>query len=232
MAKKVKVVEKLEIRNRIVGHREMRAGDLVPDERNWRTHSDHQRTALTTAMTRIGDVDVVRVRPDPDNEGKFILIDGHLRADLDPDRMVRAIILDLNEEEALEMLATYDPIAGMADTDATSLSSLLGQIAQHDASEGFATLIEDVVDLTGVGEVVMPASGTDAEHVPDDGHRASAVKSEKRPKNNPNNNTKTITLGYENADFDEVVKLATDLGQKFELTTMSEIVLEALRRLA
>ena len=42
------------IRNRIKGHRRVRAGDLVPHEWNFRTHPEMQRAALEALYAQVG----------------------------------------------------------------------------------------------------------------------------------------------------------------------------------
>ena len=42
------------IRNRIKSHRRVRAGDLIPHERNFRGHPDEQRQALAALYRDIG----------------------------------------------------------------------------------------------------------------------------------------------------------------------------------
>jgi hypothetical protein len=42
------------IRNRIKGHRRVRAGDLVPHEFNYRVHPDMQRAALEALYREVG----------------------------------------------------------------------------------------------------------------------------------------------------------------------------------
>ena len=42
------------IRNRIKGHRRVRAGDLVPHEFNFRAHPERQRAALQALYREVG----------------------------------------------------------------------------------------------------------------------------------------------------------------------------------
>ena len=70
-----------DIQNRIKEYRTVRAGDLLPDPKNWRRHPPAQRRALQTMLDRIGYADALIARETPDG---LMLIDGHLRADLDP----------------------------------------------------------------------------------------------------------------------------------------------------
>ncbi len=45
-----------------------------------------------------------------------MLMDGHLRAETTADQLVPVLVLDANEAEANKLLATLDPLAGMAET--------------------------------------------------------------------------------------------------------------------
>ena len=107
--------------SRIKELRYVRAGDLAPDPRNWRRHPEAQRHALTTMLDRIGYVDAVLVRETPDG---LVLVDGHLRAGLDPDAELPALVLDIDEDEAGQVLATLDPLAVMAGVDREALAAL------------------------------------------------------------------------------------------------------------
>jgi hypothetical protein len=46
-------------------------------------------------------------------DGRLKLIDGHLRRDMGPDRKVEVEILDVNEDEARELLLSIDPLVGL-----------------------------------------------------------------------------------------------------------------------
>jgi hypothetical protein len=97
------------IRNRIKGHRRVRAGDLVPHEWNYRLHPDVQREALSALYQEVGFARSLLVYELPD--GRLKLIDGHLRREMDPDMEVEVEVLDVNESEARELLLSIDPLA-------------------------------------------------------------------------------------------------------------------------
>ncbi len=103
------------VRNRITGHRRVRAGDLVPHEMNYRLHSEHQRAALQALYEEIGFARSLLAYELPD--GRLKLIDGHLRRDLDPDLEVDVEILDVNDAEARLLLLSIDPLAALAQTN-------------------------------------------------------------------------------------------------------------------
>jgi hypothetical protein len=96
------------IRNRIKGHRRVRAADLLPHEWNYRLHPDHQRDALAALYRKIGFARSLLAYELPD--GRLKLIDGHLRRDMDPDMEVEVEILDVTESEARELLLSIDPL--------------------------------------------------------------------------------------------------------------------------
>ena len=114
----------MQIRDRVKELRRVRAGELVPHPRNWRTHPDNQRDALRGVLAEVGYADALLVRELPD--GRLGLIDGHLRAETTPDVVVPVLVLDVNEEEAAKILLTHDPLADLAEIDGERLNELLG----------------------------------------------------------------------------------------------------------
>ena len=102
------------IRNRIKAHRRVRAGDLVPNEWNFRLHPEVQRSALAALYREVGFARSLLAYELPD--GRLKLIDGHLRRELDPDMEVEVEVLDVTEEEARTLLLSIDPLAELAQT--------------------------------------------------------------------------------------------------------------------
>src|SRR5437667_2085323 len=102
------------IRNRIKGHRRVRAGDLVPHEWNFRLHPELQRAALQALYKEVGFARSLLAYELPD--GRLKLLDGHLRRDLDPNMEVDVEILDVNDDEARALLLSIDPLATQVQT--------------------------------------------------------------------------------------------------------------------
>jgi hypothetical protein len=102
------------IRNRIKGHRRVRAGDLVPHEWNYRLHPEVQRAALEALYVEVGFARSLLAYELPD--GRLKLIDGHLRRDMTPDMEVDVEVLDVTDEEARALLLSIDPLAALAQT--------------------------------------------------------------------------------------------------------------------
>jgi hypothetical protein len=128
------------IRDRIIEFRRVRADQLRPHPRNWRTHPTEQRAALQAALDEIGFAGALLVREQPD--GSLELIDGHLRAELAPEMLVPVLLLDVNEAEADLLLATFDPISAMAGKQAEQLDQLLAQVTVE--SPSLRSLLEEL----------------------------------------------------------------------------------------
>jgi hypothetical protein len=120
----------MKIRDRIKELRRVRARDLLPNPKNWRVHPEVQRRALRAQLKDIGYADALIARELPD--GRLQLIDGHLRAETTPDELVPVLVLDVTEEEADKLLATLDPLAAMAESDAERLGALLETVRSDD----------------------------------------------------------------------------------------------------
>ena len=102
--------------------RRVRARDLRPNPNNWRTHPKRQREALRGILAEIGYADALIAR---ETEMGLELIDGHMRAEIDPDQVVPVLVVDLDEDEARKLLASLDPLAAMAGQDDDLLRELL-----------------------------------------------------------------------------------------------------------
>jgi hypothetical protein len=131
----------MEFRDRIKELRRVRAGDLIPHPKNWRTHPPAQRDALRGILAEIGYADALLAREIPEG---LQTIDGHMRAEETPDQEVPVLVLDLTEEEAEKLLATLDPIAAMAEANQPALDALLADLGNSKAVEAAFGGPEDV----------------------------------------------------------------------------------------
>lgn len=123
---------KASFRDRIVGFRRVKAGELRANKSNWRLHPDSQRNALRGMLEEVGIVGAVIAR---EVDGGLELVDGHLRADIAKDQEVPVLVVDLNEGEAAKVLATYDPMGDMAMVDEQALSALLQNVDLDDNAD-------------------------------------------------------------------------------------------------
>lgn len=119
----------MRIRDRIKELRRVKASELRPNPRNWRTHPQAQQDALRGLLAEVGYADALIARELED--GSLELIDGHLRADTTPDQEVPVLVLDVTAEEAAKILATLDPLAAMAEANEKALGELLAEVTMN-----------------------------------------------------------------------------------------------------
>lgn len=154
------------VRNRIKELVEVRAGDLVAHPRNWRTHPSKQRAAVSGILAEIGYASALVARRD--NAGVLHLIDGHLRADLDPEQIVPVLVLDVSEAEGDKLLLALDPLASLAETNTEHLADLL-----HEVNTGDQALAGLFADLAQANDII-PSNSELAEAAGDDDESAAA----------------------------------------------------------
>lgn len=116
----------MQIRDRIKEFRRVKASELRPHPKNWRTHPAAQQDALRGVLAEIGYAGALLARELPD--GSLELIDGHLRAETTPDMEVPVLVLDLDEQEAAKLLALHYPLAAMAEANDCVLAELLAHV--------------------------------------------------------------------------------------------------------
>lgn len=130
----------MKIKDRIKELRRVKASELVPNPKNWRTHPTKQKDALKGVLSEIGYADALLARELPD--GSLMLLDGHLRAETTPEQEVPVLVLDLTEEEGDKLLATLDPLAGLAGKDEGALEELLEAISTD--NEALQSMLDDL----------------------------------------------------------------------------------------
>ena len=159
----------MQIKNRIKELRQVKASELLPNPKNWRTHPVDQADVLKGVLAEVGYADALVAYETPDG---LMLIDGHLRAETTPDMEVPVLVTDLNEDEASTLLATLDPLASMARTNHNALSSLISSLAMdNDAvnsmltaiSEGVTEFIEDIGETPSLDELASQYGEFDPE---------------------------------------------------------------------
>ncbi len=121
-----------EWRSRIVGHGSEAPDQLVANPRNYRTHPKAQQDALEGVLNEVGWVQDVIV-----NQRTGHVVDGHARIAIAITRQeptVPVVYVDLDENEEGVILASLDPLAGMAGIDQEKLDQLLAEISVNDAA--------------------------------------------------------------------------------------------------
>ncbi len=117
-------------RSRITGHGSEQPDQLLANPRNWRVHPERQQRALAGVLDQVGWVQDVVV-----NQRTGHIVDGHLRVSLAISRgeaEIPVVYVDLDETEEALVLASLDPLAGLAATDEEQLRDLLQGVTVED----------------------------------------------------------------------------------------------------
>jgi hypothetical protein len=132
-------------RNRIIGFDTKPADQFQANPQNWRKHPKAQQAALNRILGSVGWVTGVIENVQTGN-----LIDGHERIwqALETNEDVPFLLVDLSPEEENLVLAAFDSISHMAQTDEDQLKSLITQI--NDWNPEFADLTSVLAAEMGV----------------------------------------------------------------------------------
>ena len=154
----------MNIRNRVKALRTVKASELAPNPKNWRTHPKAQQDALRGILAEVGYADALLARELPD--GSLMLVDGHLRAETTPDQEVPVLILDINEAEADKLLLSLDPLAALAETNAQALDALLREV--DTGSEGLQQMYADMAEAAKLYDADSPPPESSAKEIDTD----------------------------------------------------------------
>jgi hypothetical protein len=120
-------------KNRIIEYGEMPANQYLAHELNARRHPGKQREALIGSLNEVGWVAPVIVSA---RTGK--LLDGHARIEetltKDEEAMIPFVKVDVSENEERTILASFDPITGLATYDREALDALLREVSTGEAA--------------------------------------------------------------------------------------------------
>jgi len=105
---------------------------LIEHPENWRVHPETQKRLLSSLMARHGKIDAILCY-DSQKYGGRVIIDGHQRSGMDESFPV--LVLDVTDEEAKEILLTYNPLAEMAEANQDQVEALASQISGLAAEE-------------------------------------------------------------------------------------------------
>jgi len=156
----------MQIKDRIKELRRVKASELIPNPKNWRTHPVAQQDALRGVLAEVGYADALIARETPEG---LMLVDGHLRAETTPDSEVPVLVLDINEAEADLVLATLDPLAAMAGRDEERLDELLSTVtSDNDTVNALLQTLADGYEPLTIPEPDPPDEGFDVGDALDD----------------------------------------------------------------
>jgi hypothetical protein len=134
-------------RDRIVGFERIPANQLLAHPNNARRHPAKQREALRGSLDTLGWYDAVIY-----NRTTGYLVDGHARVEealtRNDEMPLPVLVVELDEHEEAQALASHDFISYMAEYDRDTLSTLLHDVASDD--ERIQSTLSELAELEGV----------------------------------------------------------------------------------
>ena len=205
----------MKLRDRIKKLVRVPASELLPNPKNWRTHPAAQKDALRGILAEVGIADALLARELPD--GSLMLIDGHLRAETAADAKVPVLVLDVDEAEADKILATLDPLAAMAGSNAKILDELLRGV--ETGNEELQKLIAATAEAAGLYQE-LTASITDGD---EEGSDDAADEP-------PPSGVRMVQLFLDESNIAEFQDSCTALAEAYGTANITDTVLEAVKR--
>lgn len=209
------------VRNRIIETREVDADDLRLHPYNWRVHTHGQIEAVEGILQEVGIVQTLVAYESEREGGALTLIDGHLRKGLGG--VWPVTVVDLSDEEADLILATLHPLGDMATMDAEKLATLLSNV-NLEAVEN-----ESVADLLITLGQKTPAHFDDGNALKDDDEAEDTSVSD-FTSNEVGPHVRMVQLFFNEDNIVEFNRLTLALSKRYETTTLTETVMEAVQR--
>jgi len=107
---------------------------------NHRVHSEEQSAVMGSLLERLGYASAIIAYESKEYDG-LTIIDGHLRGELLEGETMPVLIVDLDDEEARLLLASFDKVGAMAGSDSEILRELLDGV---EVGEDLELLFTDI----------------------------------------------------------------------------------------
>jgi ParB-like chromosome segregation protein Spo0J len=148
---------------------------LVPNPSNPKVHPSYQEQVVRASLEKLGQVAPLLAVPQDD--GTYMLLDGHLRLELLPEKVAVAVV-DLTPEEARDALLLLDPTVSLADYDPKMLEELVNSADLEGLLADFANSLltkETIVDNPVEFEPLPPPDVQAPEEVVNEGVLARVI---------------------------------------------------------
>jgi hypothetical protein len=205
-------MEVMKIKDRIKELRRVKASEILPNPKNWRTHGKDQSDALKGVLAEIGFANAVLAR---ETKEGLMLVDGHLRTETAGDTLIPVLVLDVNEDEADKLLLTLDPLASMAGTNAKALEELLDNVRTDNfaVSSMLAQLREQTVNFNEIDNLTNK-DGTETILKSKDDYESATIRQ--------------MVLTFNNDQYEMVSEAFAEYCEKNGLSSNTEAVVNLL----
>lgn len=204
--------------------------DLIAHDLNWGVHSDKQAAALSSSIGEFGWLKPVIV-----NGRTGRIIDGHARVAYAKNAGVTQVpcrVVDVDEAVEARMLATIDRVGELRGRDDTALWTLLKTCLADDALPPAGFDEADIAALLASNETGKPPKGAGAPNFGDDDDDfEDPFADDDGPGSLPRveSHVRMVQLFLDGTTQPEFLALAEELQKAFDVETVTDAVLEAVR---
>jgi hypothetical protein len=137
---------------------------------------------------------------------------------------VPVLVLDVSDDEADILLASYDPLTSMASEDGVALKALIDGLATE--NDTLAALMLDIQERWGHEDLLAVNNATDAYHLD---NPAALYRETEVPADEHGQLYKAFLVHLPQTDHDEVIEAMFKLGERWELDTIAEVMVRLVR---
>lgn len=199
----------------------IKTSQLSPNDYNPNKTTERIDEAIRKSLQHYGQVLEILVRPDPDNKGKFIIIDGEHRFNHADKEVYVNVVHGLNENDAKKLTVILNETRGKADL--IELSELLSQLNDELDTEELKTgLPFTEEELSNLLEI---AKDTHNEQSEDD---ETDLENNEATDKIPSSQVKMIQLFFDTFTIQDFNKYTKFLTEQYESNNLTQCVLQAL----
>jgi len=156
----------------------LKKSDITPNDYNPNKTTDRQQKAINESLNHYDQLLEIVVRPDPNNKGKYLIIDGEHRYHELDDEVYCNVVHGLSDADAKKLTIIFNETRGQADK--VELSQLLASIGEEldDLIVGLPYAQDELDELLNIADVDWDDMGGD---VMDDDEGEDSQDTEKEP---------------------------------------------------
>ena len=220
-------------RSRIVARIEVRAGDILPNLRNPKSHDNGQLKTLDAIFSTFGIVDALIAYRSERNGGELTYFDGHGRNMVDADQVWPVDVTDLTDEEVDQLVLYFDEVGSMAKREPDMLADLLREAdLDEPALAQLAALAAKNARIDIAGLLGVPEEEGDLSSflpAPDAGYIGGAEDAGNDSDPLPLADIRLLQLYFNTAQREEFVAMAEELAVIFDTSSTTDTAMEAMR---
>lgn len=139
----------------------LKKSDITPNDYNPNKTSDRQQKAINESLGKYGQLLEIVVRPDPNNKGKYLIVDGEHRYHELDDEVYCNVVHGLSDADAKKLTVIFNETRGQADK--VELAQLLASLDDDldDLIVGLPYEQDELAELVKMADVDWNEFGDD-----------------------------------------------------------------------